>query len=100
MNAVATQPDHESQITNAIGASPPGLLALLADVDAKIKDAPKRFKADKVGSIELNRSEVAQLRSLGRQYASRMAAILGVEKRVDVFSPSRGPSGGGNYVGV
>lgn len=97
------------QIQNAISATPPGLLAILAEKDAQIRAATARMAADRVGTIELNRQELSQLRSQGRQYVARLCSILGVERGVDVFSPSavRGFAGwdsaysGGsdNYVG-
>lgn len=62
-----------------------------------------RLQAMKVGSMELDgASELDRLRSIGRQVTGRMAALIGVEVRHDVWAgagPGRsghfGPSGGG-----
>lgn len=97
MRALDTTPESEALVTS--------LLASLADIDTKLEAAHARLKAAKVGSIELNGAELVQLRGEGRRFAGRLAALLGVELRVDVFSnnPSthrsswNGPVGGGNY---
>lgn len=96
MNAIATLPEREALITNAIDGTPPGILAALADIDAKIVKAHGRLKADKVGSIELNRGELGQLRSEGRRFVNRLSTVLGVEIRRNVFG-----SGGSaeNWIG-
>lgn len=107
MLALESTPEHEAQITNALAGSPPGLLAQLADIDAKIAAATSRLKASKVGSIELNPAEMYELRRIGRQFATRLCSILGVERRTDAFGAGGtsfgtfgGPeSGSGNYVG-
>lgn len=58
-----------------------------AAIDLKLDDAANRFKAAKVGSIDLpGGTEIALLRSQGRQAAGRIASILGVTVRHDVFS--------------
>lgn len=88
MNALASTPETEALVTNAIGGTPPGLLACLRSVDAELTAAHKRLKASKVGSIELNRNEVAILREEGRRHVSRLCALLGVEQRADVFGSS------------
>lgn len=85
MNAL----DQSDDATHGVVIS---LLASLADVDAKLVDAHNRLKAKKVGSIELMEDkEVQMLRSEGRRFAGRLAAVLGVEIRHDVFS-GMGPS--------
>lgn len=107
MSAVELLPDEEAFITNALNASPPGYLAALDDISAKLAASHARFKAEQVGSIKLNRSEYKMLRSEGRRIAGQLAAKLGVEVRHDVFSGAGpgsiagwgGPIGGGNYVG-
>lgn len=97
MNAIELQPEHEAQITNTINASPPGLLALLKDIDTKLRDSHGRLKASVVGSITLNRAELYQLRSEGRRFVGRLCSILGVCRGEDVFGS--GSSGGSNYIG-
>jgi hypothetical protein len=107
MSAIDTEPEHEAQITNLIGDAPPGLLALLEDIDAKLLSSHSRLKADVVGSIKLNRREQKQLYREGRRHTGRLASILGVEVRQDVYSgvgpttfASHGGMGGdGNYIG-
>lgn len=95
--AVGDLPEHQAQITNLITGSPPGLLACLQDIDSKLRGAHGRLKASEVGSIKLNAAELQQLRSEGRRFVGRLAAILGVEKQADVFASGGGA--GGNYVG-
>jgi hypothetical protein len=107
LSAIAVEPDMEALITNPIGGSPPGLLALIQDVDAKLTAAHGRLKASVVGSITLNPAELMVLRSEGRRHVARLCSILGVEVQHDVFSSAPrtthatfgGPSGGGGYVG-
>ena len=98
LSAVGFDPETEARITNPISGTPPGLLSLLEDVDAKLLGGHGRLKASQVGSITLNAAEIDQLRGEGRRHAARLAAVLGVVVRVDVFSESS--PGRGNYVGV
>jgi len=109
MSALTTEPEHEKWITNTLTPSatePRGILAELVAVDAELIDAHTRLKALKVGTITLPiRNEINTLRSEGRRHVSRMATILGVPVRHDVYSgtPARsqaaygGLAGGGNY---
>jgi hypothetical protein len=109
MSALETEPEHEKWITNTlapVAGEPRGILAELVAIDAKLDDAHNRLKALKVGSIDLPiRNEINTLRSEGRRHVSRMATILGVEVRHDVYSgaPNRnraaygGLANGGNY---
>lgn len=63
----------------------------LKAIDGKITDAANRFQAAKVGSIQLpGAMELELLRSQGRQSVGRIAAMLGVEVRHDVYSGSSG----------
>ena len=74
-------------IVNALNGTPPGLLAQLGDIDTRLTAALVDVKARKVGSIELmGEGEISVLRSMGREYAGRLASLLGVEVRHDVFS--------------
>jgi hypothetical protein len=86
---------HDSALEQAFSAleSRPsaenGTIALLAEcerIDSAITAAEGRLKATTVGSIELNTMEINQLRDRGRQFVGRIASILGVEVRNDVFS--------------
>jgi hypothetical protein len=62
-------------------------IAECTTVDTAMDDARNRFKAAKVGSIELQGPiELALLRSQGRQAAGRIASLLGVPILHDVFS--------------
>lgn len=95
-DGLETQPEHENQV-----------IALLADISAvklQIVDSRKRLKGLKVGTIELDafRHEMAALRWDGQRLTGEMAAIIGVERRHDIFTsgtPGRqgwyGPTGGG-----
>lgn len=79
-------------------------LAELARVDAAITACEARFKADKVGTIELSETELPRLRSRGAERVSRLARLFAVEIRGNPYSPSastwrggyNGPIGGGN----
>lgn len=94
-DGLATEPEHEALV-----------IAALADVDlieAQMVDARKRLKAVKVGSIGLDtyRSEMMALRDEGRRVVGKIAVIMGVEVRHDIFSPHgpqrvgyNGPVGG------
>lgn len=73
-------------------------------IDDAITAAERRLKASSVGPIDLNVGEIPQLRDRGRQFVGRIASVLGVEVRNDVFSSvlpsshatSLGMVGGGN----
>jgi len=85
-----------------------GLLASCVDIDTKLLATDDELEVLKVGTIELDvMQKVGTLRSNGRKFAGRLAALLGVPVRHDVFSGTgpRGPflglagampSGGGN----
>lgn len=79
------------------------LLAKIQTVETEIDAARSRFKADKVGTIELNRREVNQLVERGESYIGQLARCMGVDVkgralRADLpnFTASPwGPAGGG-----
>jgi hypothetical protein len=84
-----------------------GVISMLVEcvrIDTALIAAEKRLKASEMGPITLNGGEIEQLRDRGRQFVGRIASILGVEVRNDVFSggpPSAratadGMAGGGN----
>jgi hypothetical protein len=79
---------------NALADSSPAetkIVALLAEcerIDTAITAAEGRLKATTVGSIDLNGAEINQLRDRGRQFVGRIATILGVDVRNDVYSGS------------
>ena len=100
----AIQAEAELLITDTLANG--GLLASLADIDTKLTASHSRLKADVVGSIKLNRSEVSQLRREGKRLAGRLASMLGVKIRNNAFGAARGGFAsfygqglGGNYVG-
>lgn len=63
------------------------LLTACADIDSRLTASYLALKAKKVGSIELDGvMQIAMLRSEGRRLAGRIASLLGVEVRHDVFS--------------
>ena len=100
MNAVDNLPEVLALIQNPLTGTPPGVLAALEDVDSKLVNGHGRLKADQVGSIKLNRSEMRQLRKEGKRLVSRLATLLGTEVRRDVFSgrlPRTRDSHWGNY---
>lgn len=83
MNAIATETETEVRAE----------LTRIATLDAEMDTARRRWKAAKVGSIDLQgATEYQLLRSAGKQAAGRIAAMLGVEIRHDAFSGT-GPSG-------
>lgn len=79
-------------------------LTELARIDAALVACEARFKADKVGTIELSQSELTRLRSRGAERLGRLATLLGCEVRSNPFAPDlprwragyTGPTGGGN----
>lgn len=83
MNAIASETEAEVRTE----------LTRIASLETEMDAARRRWKAAKVGSIELQGGvEFGLLRSAGRQSAGRIAAMLGVEVRHDAFSGT-GPSG-------
>lgn len=67
------------------------LLQSIADIETRITDAYSRLKAIKVGSIELpGMMELGALRSEGRRFVGRLAALLGVAVRHDAFAAGGG----------
>lgn len=99
MNALDTLPEDAAQIINPSDGTPPGVLAQLRQIDTELTAARRRYKADEVGSIQLNRAEATQLRRDGRQLVMRLRSVLGIKDipgQADVF----GASGtGGGFVG-
>lgn len=109
LSAIATEPDHEAQITAVLASN--GILANIDDIQTKLRDSHARLKADNVGSIKLNRSEVHQLKKEGDRWVNDLARMLGVETRqgglfggahIGSFAGFGGlyaGSGGGHYIG-
>lgn len=105
--AVDVLPEVEAHLTNAATGDPPGIIALLDEKVTQLRGVTDRLKASAVGSITLNPAELYQLRSEGRRLTGQLCAMLGVERRHDVFGSSSvrtfqgldGPEGTGNYVG-
>lgn len=92
MDTIDLQPDD----LVLIQAPTTGILARLDSAEAALLDARKRIKASKVGSIELNSSEICQLRSEQDRARLDLAGILGVEN----LKSKAGTRRGGNYVGI
>ena len=85
------------------GSGSPGILAQLYDVEERLLAAKNRLKADKVGSIELNRAELVQLNREGMRLASQLAHLIGVEIKDGgaFFGTGNGSFGGGQrWAGV
>lgn len=96
-DGLAANPEHEALVVT--------LLTDIAAVKAQLIDARKRLKGKKVGSIELDafQHEMAALRWDGMRLTGELAAIMGVERRHNIFgsgTPGRvgwyGPTDG-NY---
>lgn len=96
MSALTTRPSAEAGVISLLGEC--------VRIDTALVAAEKRIQAAQAGPITLNSMEITQLRDRGRQFVGRIASILGVEVRNDVFSsglPSArasadGMVGGGN----
>ena len=75
------------------------LLVKIQTIESEIDASRARFKANKVGTIELNRSEVGQLVGRGEAYIGQLARIFGVEVKGSALRPdmafSQGPYGSG-----
>ena len=104
MNAIETFPTDEALITNAIDGDPPGILVSLKVIDAELISAHPRLKADNVGTLKLNRSEMRQLRKEGTRLVGRLSGIMGVEVRGNPYATYRrgyraSAQGPRNYVG-
>ena len=107
MSAIATETEHELQITDVLANN--GILANITDIQTKLRGSHARLKANKVGSIELRQQEVHQLRDEGNRWVQDLARILGVETRNGgIFGSARigsfagfggSYSSGGNYIG-
>lgn len=70
-------------------------LTALNDIDAKMVTAANRLKFKRVEDVEFNvGGEIVELRAQGRMHVQRLARLLGVTVRADVFS------GGGALGGV
>ncbi len=54
------------------------LLAKIVAIEVEIDGTHRRFKADQVGTIKLNRLEVRQLIDRGESYIGQLARIFGV----------------------
>lgn len=75
------------------------LLGKITTIEGEIDASRTRFKANKVGTIELNRSEVGQLVGRGESYIGQLARVFGVEVKGSALRPdmafSQGPYGSG-----
>jgi hypothetical protein len=95
----------ESQLSAGLSSDAETLviatLANLAAVDAQLLTAHGRLKAMKVGSITLTGDgEVMALRSQGRLYVGRLAAMYGVQPLNDVYAEAAGAGGASSMGGV
>jgi hypothetical protein len=70
-----------------------GLLDRILDVDTKLLGADTTLLVTAAGSVQLDPArQVALLRSKGRMFVGRLAALLGVPVREDYFAGA-GPKG-------
>jgi len=98
MLAMATLPDHETQVRE--------LLVCVADCRTALKDSWKYLKASKVDSIQMNTlgEHIVGLRFEGRRLTGELSAILGVPRQTDIFGSgsfrSRGFGGFGYWDGA
>jgi hypothetical protein len=100
LSAIDTRPDAEAQLQVH--------LASLIQFDTEITQARGRLKANQVGSIQLNRAELYELRQEAQRECNAIAQLLGVAVRrrfygYDTprdFASADGPGGGSwNYIG-
>lgn len=92
MYTLDSRPDALALVQGLITDTPPGILARLDDLEAKLLNAHSRKKAARVGSIELNKNELCDLRG----EMARARADLSNMLEVPIYSSA----GGSNYVGV
>lgn len=75
------------------------LLGKIQTIENEIDSSRSRFKANRVGPIELNRAEVAQLIGRGESYIGQLARVFGVEVKGSALRPDmafpQGPYGSG-----
>jgi hypothetical protein len=89
MNAL----DQDSDSLALVQTPTTGLLARIADVDAKLLAADTTLLVTAAGTVQLDPArQVALLRSKGRMFVGRLAALLGVPVREDYFAGA-GPKG-------
>lgn len=94
MNALDQDADSLSLVTRALNDPlGPGLLASIVDVDTKLVGADTTLLVSAAGTVQLDPArQVALLRSKGRMFVGRLAALLGVPVREDYFAGA-GPKG-------
>ena len=89
MNAL----DQDSDSLALVQTPVTGFLARIADVDAKLLGADTTLLVSAAGTVALDPArQVALLRSKGRMFVGRLAALLGVPVREDFFA-GKGPAG-------
>lgn len=93
MYTLDSRPDALALVQGLITDTPPGILARLDDLEAKLLNAHSRKKAAKVGSIVLNERELCDLR--GEMDRARMDLSNMLEVPL-----GNGRAQGGNYVGL
>ena len=74
-----------------------GDLAILDNIEVQLVEAQKRFKADKLGDLTINRSETDQLRGEYVYWAQRLADDLGCP--LNIYA-ERFRAGGGNRMPI
>jgi len=98
MNSLASDADAEAKVIV--------VLAKLVTIDTNIEAVYPRLKATKVCDIDVaGCKEMGAFKSEGRRQVGRLASILAVPVRFDIYSSSRysitgtygGPIGGGNF---
>lgn len=74
-------------------------LCKLQNIDSRLTDALSRLSVVKIDNIEISQREIPMIRNEGRRLAGRIASLLGVEVRHDVFSGG-GPQDFATYAGM
>ena len=102
LRAIANKPVMLALLTNAITATPKGLLAQARDLfDVQFSGAYRRLKAIKVGSIELSgHGELNMLARQGQRLVGTICSVLDIQRGEDVFRPGSGRPGAGSLMGA
>jgi hypothetical protein len=73
----------EAELRDGNGTAGKAILPALRQLQVDIQAARKRYKADEVGSIKLNRKEHGQLLELREFWVSQLERITGVKRHPD-----------------
>lgn len=110
LEAIQARSETEAEVRRLLGQAEAVWDRIVGDGESGDDAEPGvfvRLQATKVGSIELDgAAELDRLRSIGRQVVGRIASLIGIEVRHDVWTGSGpahrsshfGPLGGGGEI--